>query len=329
MRRRDLLALIGVAGLWPAASAAQQAGPTRRIGVLLSATEGDPSTLRLVAAFEQGLQERGWTVGRTVRIDYRWGASDAERRRRSAEELVELAPDVVLATAGSIVDAFQLVSRTVPIVFVLTVDPVGGGWVSSLAHPGGNATGFSAGEFSRNGKLLELLKEFAPGLTRVAVLRDPAVPAGSGGFAAIQTVAPSFGVQLTPVGVRDAGEIARAIGEFATAANGGLVVVGPPSSLANHFGLIVELAAKYRLPAIYPIRPFATAGGLMFYGPDTADQFHRAAEYVDRILKGEKPGDLPVQQPTKFELVINLKTARALGVTVPSPLLARASEAIE
>jgi putative ABC transport system substrate-binding protein len=301
----------------------------RRIGVLMDLTADDPEGQSRITAFAQGLQALGWTIGGNVRIDYRWGANNTDLFRKYAVELVALAPDVILATAGSIVGALQQVSRTVPIVFVTTIDPVGGGWVESLARPGGNATGFTAYEFSIGGKWLELLKEIAPRVTRVAVIRDPSVPAGSGGFAAIQTVAPSFGVELTPVGVHDADEIEHGITAFARGSNGGLITVGPPSSLALHRDLIVTLTARHRLPAVYSVRFFVTAGGLISYGPDPIDQYRRAAQYVDRILKGEKPADLPVQAPTKYELVINLKTAGALGLEVPQSLLARADEVIE
>ena len=327
--RRDFLVLFGgAAALWPRPIAAQQPERMRRIGVLMALAADDAVAPRFVAAFEQGLRELGWVNGANLRIDYRWGAGDTDRFRKYAEELVALGPDVILATAGSIVGALQQVSRTVPIVFVTTIDPVGGGWVASLARPGGNATGFSAWDFSLNGKLLELLKLIAPAVTRVAVIRDPSVPAGAGGFAAIQTVAPSFGVEIAPVGVH-AEEIEGAIAQVVRPPNGGLIVVGPPSSLFGRVDLIVNLAARDRLPAIYPIRRFVSAGGLMSYGPDTADQFRRAAGYVDRILKGEKPADLPVQQPTTFELVVNLKAAKALGLTIPPSILARADEVIE
>jgi putative ABC transport system substrate-binding protein len=287
----------------------------RRIGVLMSHSADDPDALAMVSAFAQGLQERGWTVGGNARIEYRWGAGDLDRFRRYAAELVALSPDVVLASAGSIVGAFQQASRTVPIVFVTTIDPVGGGWVESLSRPGTNATGFASFEFSMSGKWLEL--------------RDPAVPAGSGGFAAIQAVAPSFGVELTPIGVRSADEIERGITTFARSANGGLIIVGPLSSVQRHRDLIATLAARHRLPAVYPSRLFITDGGLVSYGADPLDQYRRAADYVDRILKGEKPADLPVQAPTKYELVINLKTAKALGLEVPPTVLARADEVIE
>ena len=243
--------------------------------------------------------------------------------------MITLSPDVVVATAGSVVTAFQQASRAVPIVFVTTIDPVGGGWIESLARPGGNVTGFSSYEFSISAKWLELLKDIAPDLKRVAVIRDASVPAGSGGFAAIQTGAASFNIELTPVGVRDADEIERGISRFATGPNGGLVVVGPPSSLVIHRDLIITLAARHKLPAVYPNRLFITHGGLMSYGADSIDQYHRSASYIDRILKGEKPADLPVQAPVRYQLVINLKTANTLGLTVPPTVLARADEVIE
>jgi putative ABC transport system substrate-binding protein len=329
LRRRQFITLLGGAAAWPLAARAEQGERMRRVGVLVSAVEGDPRGLEYVTAFAQALAELGWTVGRNLRIEYRWGAGDLDRFRRYAAELVALAPDVVLASSGSIVGAFQQASRTVPIVFVTTIDPVGGGWVESLSRPGTNATGFAFFEFSMSGKWLELLKEIAPGVKRVAVIRDPLVPAGSGGLAAIQTVAPSLGVELTPVGVRDAGEIERAIAAFARGSNGGLILVGPTSSVQPHRDLIVALAARHRLPAVYANRLFVTGGGLISYAPDSIDQYRRAAGYVDRILKGEKPADLPVQAPTKFELVINLKTAKALGLDIPTTVLARADEVIE
>jgi ABC-type uncharacterized transport system substrate-binding protein len=317
VKRREFITLLGgTAVAWPLAARAQQGEQMRRIGVLMSAVEGDQRGLEFITAFAQGLAELGWTVGRNVRIEYRWGAGDLDRFRRYAAELVALAPDVVLASAGSIVGAFQQASRTVPIVFVTTIDPVGGGWVESLSRPGTNATGFSSFEFSMSGKWLELLKEIAPGIKRVAVIRDPSVPAGSGGLAAIQTVAPSFGVELTPVGVR-------------SAENGGLIVVGPGSSVQPHRNLIIALAARHRLPAVYGSLVWARGGGLISYGADAIDQYRRAAGYVNRILKGEKPADLPVQAPTKYEVVINLKTAKTLGIEVPDKLLAIADEVIE
>jgi putative tryptophan/tyrosine transport system substrate-binding protein len=325
MRRRDFITLIGgAAATWPSTARAQQ---MRRIGMLLAFSESDLDGQARVAAFQKGLQELGWTDGRNVRIEYRWAAGDADRIRYAAE-LVAIAPDVILATSGATVGALQQASRTVPIVFVTVIDPVGGGWVASLARPGGNATGFATYEFSMGGKWLELLKEIAPRLTRVAVIRDPSVPAGSGLFAAIQTVAPSFGVELTSVGVRDASEIERGIAEFAREPNGGLIVP-VPSSVVLHRELLVTLAARHRLPAIYAARFFVTSGGLISYAPDPIDSYRRTAGYVDRILKGEKPADLPVQAPTKYELAINNKTAKALGLDVPPTLLARADEVIE
>jgi putative ABC transport system substrate-binding protein len=329
MRRRDFITLIGGAATWPLVARAQQPRQMRRIGVLMSFGADDPSAPPLVSAFAQGLQEHGWTVGGNVRIDYRWGASDLDRFRKYAAELVALAPDVIVATAGSIVGILQQASRNVPIVFVTTIDPVGSGFVASLARPGGNATGFTAFEFSMSGKLLELLKEIAPRVTRVAVIRDPFVPAGSAGFAAIQTVAPSLGVELTPFGVRDADEIERGIAAFARGSNDGLIMVGPPSSAWVHRDLIITLVARHRLPSVYSSPIFVNSGGLVAYGVDPVDQYRRAAGYVDRILRGEKPADLPVQAPVKYELVINLKTAKALGLEVPPTLLARADEVIE
>ena len=329
MRRREFITVIGAAAAWPLAARAQQPARMRRIGVLMSQSPDDPNALAWISAFAQGLQERGWTIGGNVRIEYRWGAGDLDRFRKYAAELVALSPDVIVGTAGSIVGALQQVSRTVPIVFVTTIDPVGGGWVESLARPGGNATGFTSFEFSMSGKWVELLKEIAPRVARIAVIRDPAVPAGSGGLAAIQTVAPSFGVELTPIGVRSADEIERGITALARSANGGVIVVGPTSSVQLHRNLIIALAARHRLPAVYGSPVWSKTGGLISYGADPLDQYRRAASYVDRILKGEKPADLPVQAPTKYELVINFKTAKALGLDVPPTLLARADEVIE
>jgi putative ABC transport system substrate-binding protein len=331
MRRREFITLLcGTTFAWPLAARAQQAGRVRRIGVLMSTIAESPLGQAGSAAFAQGLQQLGWEVGVNARIDIRWGAGDTERYRKYAAELVALAPDVILATANSIVGDLQRASRTVPIVFVTTIDPVGSGLVASLARPGGNTTGFVSYEFSLNAKLLELLKEVEPGVRRAAVVRDPFVPAGSGGFAAIQTAAPSFGVELTPVGVHDADEIERGITEFARGSNAGLIVVGPPSSVApTNRELIVALAARHHLPAVYATIAFVSAGGLISYGSDPVTEFRRAAGYVDRILKGEKPADLPVQAPTKYELIINLRTAKALGLTVPPTLLARADEVIE
>jgi putative ABC transport system substrate-binding protein len=329
LRRREFITLFGGAAAWPITARAQQAGGVRRIGVLMTVAAEEPQGQADLAAFAQDLQESGWIVGRNIRIDYRWGAGDVDQFRKYAAELVALAPDVVLATAGSVVGAFQQASRTVPIVFVTTVDPVGGGWVESLARPGKNATGFASYEFSMSGKWLELLKEIAPSVTRVAVIRDASVPAGTGGFAAIQTVARSFGVEVTPIGVQDAGEIERGITAFARGLNGGMIVVGPPSSVSSHYDLIVTLAARYRLPAVYSARLFVARGGLISYGSDPIEQYRRAASYIDRILKGEKPADLPVQNPNKYETVLNLKAAKALGLDIPPGVLAIADEVIE
>jgi putative ABC transport system substrate-binding protein len=327
--RRDFITLLGgAAAAWPLAARAQQASQIRRIGVLMNLAEDEAEAPRRVGAFLQGLQELGWTDGRNVRIDYRWAGGDAERIRRSAAELVALAPDVILANASPSVVALQQATRTVPIVFVNVADPVGAGFVEGLARPGGNATGFTLFEYGISGKWLELLKEIAPRVARVAVLRDPAIAAGSGQLGAIQSVAPSFGVELSPLGVRDAPEIERAVTAFARSSNGGLIVTA--SGLANiHRDLIITLAARHRLPAVYSYRFFVAGGGLISYGPDRVDPYRRAAGYVDRILKGEKPADLPVQQPTRYELVINLKTAKALGLEIPPALLARADEVIE
>jgi ABC-type uncharacterized transport system substrate-binding protein len=296
--------------------------------VLTPLAAEDPEHKARLAAFAQELQQLGWAVGRNVRIDTRAGANDVDRARGYAAELVALAPDVILATGGSVVGPLIKVTRSVPIVFTQTPDPVGAGFVDSLARPGGNATGFTLFEYGTSGKWLELLKEIAPGVTRAAVLRDAAIPQGSGQFGAIQSVAPSFGVELRPVDVHDAGEIERAVAAFAQSSNGGLIVTA--SGLANvHRELIIALAARYRLPAVYFHRLFVPAGGMISYGPNSIDPHRRAAVYVDRILKGEKPAELPVQAPTKYELVINLKTAKALGIEVPPLLLARADEVIE
>jgi len=328
MRRRDFIkGIVGSATAWPVAARAQKSSSVRRVSILMSTASDDSLGQAYGAAFAQGLQQLGWEIGSNIRIDYRWGSGDTERFRKYAAELVGLSPDVILGTAASIVRALQEKSRTIPIVFVTTIDPVGSGLVASLSHPGGNATGFVSFEFSLSAKLLELLKEIAPGVNRVAVLRDPTVPAGSGGFAAIQTAAPSFGVELTAIDVQSADAIERGITEFARAPNGGLLVVGPTSSMTQQRALVVTLAAKYRLPAVY--HSFAFAGALLAYGANSIDQYRRAADYVDRILKGEKPANLPVQAPTKYELVINLKAAKAINLTVPQTLLARADEVIE
>ena len=330
MRRREFITLVGTAATaWPLVARAQKSNSTRRVGVLMSTASDDPFGQANSAAFAQGLQQLGWEIGSNIRIDYRWGAGDTERFRKYAAELVGLSPDVILGTAASIVRALQEASRTIPIVFVTTVDPVGSGLVASLAHPGGNATGFTTTEFSQSAKLLELLKQIAPNVTRVAVLRDPFVPAGSGGFAAIQTAAPGFGVEPTPIGVHEGEEIERGITEFAHTPNGGLIVVGPTSSMTRYRDLVVDLAARYRLPAVYSGSAYRSTNALMSYGADAIEQYRRAASYVDRILKGERPADLPVQAPTKFKLVINLKTAKSLGLTIPPALITAADEVIE
>jgi putative ABC transport system substrate-binding protein len=297
---------------------------------VVSAVEAgtDPDGTARLTAFQRGLQELGWNVGRNVRIDARWFTGNPDDYRKNADELVSLAPDVILAAGSPTVGALQQATRPVPIVFVGVGDPVGGGFVESLARPGGNATGFMLFEYSIGGKWLELLKEIAPGVTRAAVIRDPALAVGAGQLGAIQSVAPSFGVELSPVGVRDANEVERAITAFARGPNGGLIVTGSPLARV-HRALIIVLAARHRLPSVYTDRIFVNDGGLISYGPDRFDQYRRAAGYVDRILKGEKPADLPVQAPTKYELVINLKAANSLGLTVPPTLLARADEVIE
>ncbi len=328
-RRKFIAALGGTAFAWPLAARAQQADRMRRVGVLWNLAADDPIGQARLAAFLQGLQELGWTDGRNVRIDYRWAAADADRSRRYAVELVALAPDVILANGSQSVAALLQTTRTVPIVFSTIIDPVGAGYVASLARPGGNATGFTLYEYSLSGKWLELLKEIAPNLTRIAILRDPALAAGIGQYAVIQAMAPpSFGVELSPIDVRDAGEIECDIAAVARGSNGGLIVTASSPALI-HRELIIMLAARHRLPAVYPFRNFVTSGGLISYGPDPTDQFRRAAGYVDRILKGEKAADLPVQAPTEYELAINLKTAKALGLTVPPLLLARADQVIE
>jgi putative tryptophan/tyrosine transport system substrate-binding protein len=329
MRRREFITLFGgAAAAWPLAAHAQQTERMRRIGVLMNVAADDPEAQARNVAFLQGLHELGWTDGRDVRIDYRWAAGDADRLRRYAAELVALAPDVVLASGTSTVGPLQRASGTVPIVFAGVADPVGAGFVNSMARPGSNAIGFISFEYVLSGKWLELLKQIAPGVTRVAVLRDPEISGGTGQFGAIQSVAPSFGVELSPINVRDAGEIERAIAAFARSSNGGLILTASGLAMV-HRDLIIALAARHKLPTIYYYRIFVSAGGLVSYGPDPHNQYRLAASYVDRILKGEKPADLPVQAPTKLELAINLTTAKALGLTVPPTLLARADEVIE
>ncbi|MGB2598456.1 MAG: ABC transporter substrate-binding protein [Pseudolabrys sp.] len=328
MRRREFITLIGSAAVVPLVAGAQPSESMRRVGVLMSTAADDREGQARIAAFRQGLQKLGWIEGQNVRLDIRWGGGDADLDRRFAAELVALTPDVILATASSTVAALQGATRTVPVVFAHAVDPVAAGFVDSLARPGGNATGFVLFEYGISAKWLELLKEIAPSVTRAGVLRDPAMAAGTGQFGALQSVAPSFGVELSPVNVREAGEIERVVTAFARSSNGGLIVTASPLATL-HRDLIVALAARHKLCAVYNLRLFVTAGGLISYGSDVPDLLRRAAGYVDRILKGEKPADLPVQAPTKFEMVVNIKTARALGITVPPSLLARADEVIE
>jgi ABC-type uncharacterized transport system substrate-binding protein len=329
MRRRDFIALLGgTAASWPLAVRAQQAERMRLVGILLPAAADDLEFQAWVGAFLQALAQLGWTEGRNVRIDARWATTNAADIRKHAAELVALAPDVILAHGASTVGPLLQATRTVPIVFPAAVDPVAAGFVDSLARPGGNVTGFTTAEYSMGGKRLELLKQIAPGVTRAAVLRDATQGDGTSQFAAIQTAAPSLRVEVNPVNLRDAGEIERAVAAFARSPNGGLILTSSASARL-HRDLIITLAARHKLPAVYADRFFVAAGGLISYGPDRIDQYRQAAGYVDRILKGEKPADLPVQAPNKYEMVINLKTAKALGLNVPAQLLARADEVIE
>ena len=330
MHRRKFIRLLGgAAATWPLGARAQQGEQMRRIGVLTSgAAADDPDGQARSAAFVQGLQQLGWTDGRNMRIDYRWGAGDADNMRKYAAELVALAPDVIVASGTASVAPLLQATRTVPIVFVQVTDPVGAGFVDSLARPGGNATGFLLFEYAISGKWLELLKEIAPRVSRAGVIRDPAQTAGTGQFGVIQSVAPSLGMDVSAINLRDAAEIERGIAAFARSANGGLILTASALSVV-HRDLIVTLAARHKLPAVYYRRQYVTGGGLISYGPDIVEQNRRAAGYVDRILKGEKPADLPVQAPTKYELLVNLKTAKALGLTLPTSLLARADEVIE
>jgi putative ABC transport system substrate-binding protein len=327
--RREFFALLsgGVVTL-PQALRAQQKGRIAHVGVLMNFSENDSEGNARASALVHGLQALGWSDGRNLRISYRWGAGDPELFRRYAEELAKLAPDVILATGTPVVEALQRATRSVPIVFVTVIDPVGAGFVESLARPGGNTTGFTLFEYGLSGKWVELLKEVVPTAKRVAILRDAAVGSGTGQLAAIQAVAPSFGIELTPIGVRDAGEIERSVTAFATVPNGGLIVTASTLALV-HRELIIALAARYSLPAVYGDRTFVRSGGLISYGPNRIDPYRRAAEYVDRIFRGETPSDLPVQAPTKYELVINLKAAKALNLVMPQTVLARADEVIE
>ena len=329
MKRREFIALGGsAAAAWPLAARAQQAEPMRRIGVLMNMAAANPEGQAAVAAFKEALQQTGWNDGRNVRIDIRWSENDVDRDRKFAAELVALAPDVILGSTTLGVLALQHATRTVPIVFAEVSDPVGAGMVENLARPGGNTTGFMNFEYSLSGKWLELLKQVAPSVIRAAVIRDSANPAGIGQFGVLQAAGQSRGVEVSPIGVADAGEIERAVAAFARTPDGGLIVT-PSGSQSIHHDLIIALAARHKLPAVYSDSYAADGGGLISYGPDRVDQFRRAAGYVDRILKGEKPSDLPVQAPTKYELVINLKTAKALGLAVPAALLAGADKVIE
>jgi putative ABC transport system substrate-binding protein len=329
LRRREFIAGLGGAAALPlTAHAQQQAERRRRISVLMTLAADDPEGQARIGAFHQGLQELGWVIGRNVQIDYRWGAGNTERYRAHAAELSAMGPDIALAGGAVAASAIQQANRAIPVVFASAVDPVGSGIVASLARPGGNATGFANFEYSIGGKWLELLKQIAPRLTRVAVLRDPAQVSGGGMLGAIQVVAPSFGVEVSPIDVRDADEIERGMGALARVSASGLIVTNNSMAMV-HRELIITLAARYRLPATYPYRIHAASGGLISYGPDAVDQYRRAAVYVDRILKGEKPADLPVQRPTKYELVINLKTAKALDFDIPATVYARADEIIE
>jgi ABC-type uncharacterized transport system substrate-binding protein len=328
VRRREFITFLGGAAAWPLAARAQQSRRMRRVGALLPYAANDPQAQTRNAAFLQGLQQLGWTVGTNVQIDYRWAAGNEDDTRKYAAELVALAPDVIFASGSAAVGPLHRATRTVPIVFAIVPDPVGAGFVDSLARPGGNITGFTPYEYGIGAKWLEVLKEVAPSVTRAAVLRDPAITAGIGLWGAIQSVSPSFGVELRPVDVRDAGEIERAVSSFARSPNGGLILTGSALAIV-HRDLIIALAARHRLPAVYYERYFAAAGGLISYGSDSAEQLRLAAGYVDRILRGEKPADLPVQAPTKYELVLNLKTAKALGLQVSDVVHLRADEVIE
>jgi putative tryptophan/tyrosine transport system substrate-binding protein len=328
MRRRDFIKVIaGSTAAWPLAVRAQRADRVRLVGSLNILAEDDPESRLRIAAFKQGMRELGWTEGGDVRIEARWAGGDDGLLRKYAAELAALAPDVILTSGSVTVRPVQQATRTIPIVFVQVVDPVGSGYVDSLSRPGGNTTGFTLFEYSLSGKWLELLKEIAPNVTRAAVIRDPTRGSGIAQFAAIQTVASSLGVELSTINALDVHDMERGIAAFARSANGGLIVTSGGTGF--HRNVIIPLAAQLRLPSVYPYRYYAVEGGLVAYGPDTIAQYRRAARYVDRILKGEKPADLPVQAPTKYELTINLKTAKALGLNVPPTLLARADEVIE
>ena len=327
--RREFITLLGgAAAAWPVAARGQQSERMRHVGVLMVAAVGDAELIRRLAALQGELGRLGWVEGRNIRFETRWTAGDPERIRNSAAELVALAPDLIVANGSSAMDAMQRATRTVPVVFVVVPDPIGAGYADSLARPGGNATGFSQFEYSIGGKWLELIKELAPGVMRVGVIRDPRITAGPGQYGAIQSVAPSLGIELTPLNVRDPAEIERVITAFARNEKAGLIVTGSALAVV-HRKLIITLVAKHKVPAVYFADYHVKDGGLASYGPDLVDQYRQAASYVDRILKGEKPADLPVQAPTKYDLAINLKTAKALGLTVPPTLLARADKVIE
>jgi putative ABC transport system substrate-binding protein len=328
MRRRAFIMFVGGSAAWSLTARAQQAEQMRRIGVLMNRAADDPQGQVRLAAFQQALQQLGWIDGRNVRIDIRWGETDVDRQHRYAQELSALAPDILLADGTISATALQYATRTLPIVFTSVLDPVGAGFVDSLSRPGGNITGFMIFEYGFTGKWLELLKQIAPQVARVAVIRDPAISAGTAQFGVIQALAPALGVEVTPIGVHDIGVIEHAVEAFARSANGGLIMTALALPTVT-LDLIITLAARHKLPAVYPYRYWVTAGGLVSYGPDLLDQFGRAAGYVDRLLKGEKPADLPVQAPTKYELVINMKTAKAIGLDVPASVLARADEVIE
>jgi putative tryptophan/tyrosine transport system substrate-binding protein len=329
MRRRDFInAVAGAVTVWPLSVRAQQGDRIRRIGVLSNLAQDDKEDQRRVEAFRQALQGLGWTVGRNIQIDYRWGAGKADFYRRQAAELIALAPDVILTNGTTTIGPMLQTTQTVPVVFVNVTDPVSGGFVESLARPGGNATGFASAEYGSSGKWLQLLKQIGPEVKRAAVLRDPSTASGSGQLGAIQAVGPLLGVEINSIDVRDAGEIERGLMALASFSNTGLIVTASGASIA-HRDLIIALAARLKWLAVYWQRVFATDGGLISYGDAAVDQYRRAAGYVDRILKGEKPGDLPVQAPTKFETVINLKTAKALGISMPLSLIVSADEVIE
>ena len=329
MRRRDFIRMVGsAAATWPFAARAQQRGPPRRVAILEPIARDTPSAQARYTAFLEGFEQLGWTDGRNVQIVARWSDGSGVETRKYADELVALAPDVILAGGGTVAELMLKATRTIPIVFVIVPDPVGSGFVERLSRPGGNVTGFMMFEYNLCGKWLELFKEIAPNVTRAAVLRDPGFAHGIGQFAVIQAAAPSVGIEVSPIDLREPSQIERAIATFAQSPNGGIIVAASGVGASN-INLIITAAARYKLPAVYVTRPFVVAGGLISYGPNFADQYRRAAGYVDRILRGEKPADLPVQVPSKYELAINLKTAKALGLTVPPSLLARADEVIE